>query len=89
MAICNCFCGPIGRRIKKDKGEKGAQKTTDVAVPVEGSVNSSTKTNDSKLSSSVVPLPFGSSRSNVKVMNHDSPFKGDTKEMANHGSPVK
>ncbi|KAH0729674.1 hypothetical protein KY290_000795 [Solanum tuberosum] len=89
MEIYNCFCGPVERRSKKDKGEKGAQKATDVAVLVEGSVNSSTKTNDSKLSSSVVPLPFGSSRSNVKVMNHDSPVKGDTKEVANHGSHVK
>ncbi|KAL3340097.1 hypothetical protein AABB24_028619 [Solanum stoloniferum] len=89
MAICNCFCGPVGRRSKKDKGEKGAQKTVDVAVPVEGSVNSSTKTDDSKSLSFVVPLPFGSSRSNVKVMNHDSPVKGDTEEVANHGSPVK
>ncbi|XP_049386804.1 uncharacterized protein LOC125851052 isoform X2 [Solanum stenotomum] len=89
MAICNCFCGPVGRRSKKDKGEKGAQKTTDLAVLVEGSVNSSAKTDDSKLSSFVVPLPFGSSRSNVKVMNHDSPVKGDTEEVANHESPVK
>ncbi|TMW92065.1 hypothetical protein EJD97_013539 [Solanum chilense] len=89
MAICNCFSGPVGRRSKKDKVEKGAKKTAAVVVLVEGSVNSSTKTDDSKSSSFVVPLSFGSSRSNVKVMNHDSPVKGDTKEVANHDSPVR
>uniref|UniRef100_M1A2Z8 Uncharacterized protein n=1 Tax=Solanum tuberosum TaxID=4113 RepID=M1A2Z8_SOLTU len=32
---------------------------------------------------------FGSSRSNVKVMNHDSPVKGDTEEVGHRGSPIK
>lgn len=85
MAICNCFCGPVGRRSRKDEGEKGTPKTADVPVLVEGSVNSTTKTDDSKSSSFVVPLPFGSSRSNVKVMNHESPVKGDTEEVAYEG----
>lgn len=47
-------------------------------VLVEGSVNS---TDDSKSSSFVVPLPFGSSR----VMNHESPVKEDTEEVAYEG----
>lgn len=84
MAICNCFGSPKGRS-RKDKGEKKAPKTADVPVLVEDSLNSTTKTDDSKSSSFVVSLPFGGSRSNVKVMNHESPVKGDTEEVAYEG----
>lgn len=84
MAICNCFCGPVGRS-RKDKGDKTVPKTADVPVLFEGPVKSATKTDDSKSCSSVVPLPFGSSRSNVKVMDHESPVKGDTEEVAYEG----
>ncbi|MCD9638001.1 hypothetical protein HAX54_021610 [Datura stramonium] len=84
MAICNCFCGPVGRS-RKDKGDKRVPETADVPVRVEGPVKSTTKTDDSKSSSSVVPLPFGSSRSNVEVMDHESPVKGDTEEVAYEG----
>lgn len=82
MAICNCFA--VGRS-KKDKGEKRAPKTVDVPELVESSVKSTTKTDDSKASSVVVPLPFGSSRSNVKVMDHEIPVNGDTEEVAYEG----
>ncbi|OIT32458.1 PREDICTED: 187-kDa microtubule-associated protein AIR9-like [Nicotiana attenuata] len=84
MAICNCFCGPV-RRNRKDKGDKRVPKTTDVTSPVESPVKSTAKTDDSKSSSFVVPLPFGNSRSSVKVMNHESPVKGDTEEVAYEG----
>ncbi|PHU20413.1 hypothetical protein BC332_11564 [Capsicum chinense] len=82
MTICSCF--PVGRS-RKDKEEKRAPKTDDVPVLVEGSVKSSARTDDSKSSSVVVPLPFGSSRSNDKVMDHESPVKGDTEEVAYEG----
>ncbi|PHT50702.1 hypothetical protein CQW23_10449 [Capsicum baccatum] len=82
MTICSCF--PVGRS-RKDKEEKRAPKTDDVPVLVEGSVKSSARTDDSKSSSVVVPLPFGSCRSNDKVMDHESPVKGDTEEVAYEG----
>ncbi|KAF3632483.1 putative protein ROOT PRIMORDIUM DEFECTIVE 1-like [Capsicum annuum] len=82
MTICSCF--PVGRS-RKDKEEKRAPKTDDVPVLVEGSVKSSARTDDSKSSSVVVPLPFGSSMSNDKVMDHESPVKGDTEEVAYEG----
>ncbi|KAJ8555577.1 hypothetical protein K7X08_013073 [Anisodus acutangulus] len=84
MAICNCFGGPVGRS-RKDKGDKRATKTADEPVLVESSVKSTAKTDDSTSSSFVVPLPFGGSRSSVKVMNHESPVKGDTEEVAYEG----
>ncbi|XP_060198891.1 uncharacterized protein LOC132627523 [Lycium barbarum] len=81
MAICNCFCGPVGRS-RKDKGDKRVPRTADEPVLVESSVKSTAKTDDSKSSSFVVPLPFGGSS---KVMNHESPVKGDTEEVAYEG----
>ncbi|KAJ8541373.1 hypothetical protein K7X08_002189 [Anisodus acutangulus] len=84
MAICNCFSGLV-RRSRKDKGDKRVQKTDDVPVLVESSVKSTAKTEDPKSSSVVVPLPFGGSRCSVKVMNHESPVKGDTEEVAYEG----
>lgn len=54
-------------------------------VQVECSVKSSARTDDSKSSSVVVPLPLGSSMSNDKVMDHESPVKGDTEEVAYEG----
>ncbi|CAN4122293.1 unnamed protein product [Withania somnifera] len=82
MAICNCF--PVGRS-KKDKGEKRAPITVDVPEVVESSGKSTNKTDDTKSSSIVVPLPFESSRINDKVMDHESPAKRDTEEVAYEG----
>ncbi|CAN4092460.1 unnamed protein product [Withania somnifera] len=79
MAICNCF--PVGR----SKKDKTAPKTADVPKLVECSGRSTNKTDDSKSSSVVVPLPFGSSRGNDRIMDHESHVKGDIEEVAYEG----
>lgn len=84
MAGCSSFfCGLGGG--KKDKGDKKSLKRDD--VPAKGDVPvKSSKKDELKSTSVIVPVPFdmsGSSRN--KVMSHESPIKGETEEVAYEG----
>ncbi|XP_059289344.1 uncharacterized protein LOC132042851 [Lycium ferocissimum] len=86
MANCSCFCAII-RRNKKYKGKERFRKTAKVHPPVEGPIESTTKTDELKSTSFFVPLPVeisGSSTNNVEEMSQESYFR-EAKEVEYEG----
>lgn len=92
MASLNCFC-PSWKK-KNSKGGKEHVNISDKEKNLNSlrvkldQLHTSSETTELRSTSFSVPVPFcisGSSRCNVKVMNHDSPVAGDPCEVAYEG----
>ncbi|KAM7516826.1 hypothetical protein LguiA_006409 [Lonicera macranthoides] len=93
MGKLSCFSAFVGRK-KKDKGDKKSLKPLDLEkavqtlhVRIEHPVKS-INTDERKLTSFSVPVPFpisGSSRCKVQVMSHESPVGREVEEVAYEG----